>query len=210
VSSRASTAEQCIRALILRRWSPRRFEEGRPLSRQTLLELFEAARWAPSCYNEQPWRYIVCDRFNDPQAWNAALQCLVEGNRKWASGASLLLIATAATHFAGRNEPNRWAHYDTGAASENLCLRAVELGVAIHQMGGFDVARVRALFDVPSTYDPLSMMALGYPAADTPVDEKTAARLQASRTRRALSEIVYSGRWLQPLPESADEKGDLP
>jgi nitroreductase len=142
-----------IHALLARRWSPRAFDEARPIAQEALTQLFEAARWAPSCFNEQPWRYLVCNRATEPDAWADVLACLVEGNRKWARRAPTLIAAIAASHFSDSGKPNRWAPYDTGAASENMFLQATALGLAMHQMGGFDAAQVHARFGVPAEFE---------------------------------------------------------
>ena len=127
-----------IAELIARRWSPRAMDSTQPVSRDHLLALLEAARWAPSCFGDQPWRYLVWDRFRDPAGWQQAFECLAEGNQSWVQNAPVLLLAVAAPAFGHNGQPNRWAQYDTGAASENLCLQAAALGLVAHQMGGFN------------------------------------------------------------------------
>ncbi len=190
-----------VHELIARRWSPRAFDASRPVIREQLLALLEAARWAPSCFGDEPWRYVVCDKAADPQAWQLALGCLAEKNQLWAKNAPVLIIAVAASHFSRNDKPNRWGQYDTGAASENLCLQAVALGLAAHQMGGFDAARASEAFAIPADYTCMSVIAVGHQApADAAPEEFRAAELGA-RSRQPLGSHFYSGRWSVPYPD---------
>jgi nitroreductase len=185
--------------LIARRWSGRAFDPDRLLSRRQILALLEAARWAPSCYGDQPWRYIVCDRRSDAEAWDRAYTCLAEGNRTWAVHAPVLLLAVAGSVFARNGNPNRWGQYDTGAASENLCLQATAMGLMAHQMGGFDADKARAQFDVPEQYTPMAMIAIGYQLPRERIPASLREREFAERSRRPLPEIFFEGRWGMPV-----------
>jgi len=202
VNNKTATTSRPIHALIARRWSPRAFDEARPIAQETLTQLFEAARWAPSCFNEQPWRYLVCNRNTEPDAWADALACLVEGNQKWARRAPILIAAIAASHFSDSGQPNRWAPYDTGAASENIFLQATALGLAMHQMGGFDAVQLRARFGVPAEFEVLAMIAVGYPGEPALLERRRLEQELAPRTRRSVSEFTHYGRWreLRALP----------
>ncbi|MFO1357684.1 nitroreductase family protein [Plasticicumulans sp.] len=188
-----------IDAAIARRWSPRALDPARPLARAHLQALLEAARWAPSCFGDQPWRFVCWDRSRDPAGFAAALATLSEGNRVWAQHAAVLLLAVACTDFRHNQQPNRWAQYDTGAASENLCLQAAALGLAAHQMGGFDVAAIAALAGLPERATPMAMIAVAHPAAADALPEALRSRETAARTRLALPEIAFEGGWAQPL-----------
>ncbi|HXG66192.1 MAG TPA: nitroreductase family protein [Blastocatellia bacterium] len=190
-----------INELMRRRWSPRAFEEGRAVEREKILTLLEAARWAPSCFNEQPWRYLVFDG-SDAEAMKRAQECLVEGNA-WALKAPLLMISVARENFTYNEEPNRTAHHDVGLASENLVLEAVELGLAAHQMVGFDRERARREFAIPEGYSPIAMIAVGYPYRGDlqQLPEKLRAKETAGRSRRPIGEIAFAGRWDNPYGE---------
>lgn len=181
--------------LLARRWSDRAFDAARPLRRDQVLALLEAARWAPSCFGDQPWRYIVCDRTANTTAWERALDCLADGNRSWAANAPLLLLALADTEFHGREGANPWGGYDSGAASQNLCLQATSMGLMTHQMGGFDAGRAREVFAVPARYVPMAMIAVGYQLPDDSLDEAQQARRQEPRMRRPLGELFFDGYW---------------
>jgi nitroreductase len=178
-----------------RRWSTRAFDQHLPVEREKVLHLLEAARWAPSCFNEQPWRYLVFDG-SDPEALNRARECLVEGNA-WAKEAPLLLISVARDNFTYNEEPNRTAQHDVGLASENLVLQAVELGLAAHQMAGFDVEQSRGEFEIPTGFTPIAMIAIGYPYHGEfhALPEKLQARESAPRERKSIGEIAFAGRW---------------
>ncbi|HKJ82720.1 MAG TPA: nitroreductase family protein [Mariprofundaceae bacterium] len=188
-----------IHDVIAGRWSPRAFDATRALSHDTIISLLEAARWAPSCFGEEPWRFVVCDRFSQPDAWRAALDFLVPKNQRWAGNAPLLLLACADTAFRASDEPNRWGEYDTGAASENLCLQAIALGLAAHQMGGFDTDKARATFRIPKRFTPMAMIAVGYQAHADTLDEDFRAIELSERTRRPLHELFFAGEWEKEL-----------
>lgn len=184
-----------IAELIARRWSPRALDPDRPVSRDHLLALLEAARWAPSCFGDQPWRYLVWDRFRDPAGWRQAFECLAEGNQVWVKNAPLLLLAVAAPNFAHNGQPNRWAQYDTGAASENLCLQATALGLVAHQMGGFDPDQAKARFDIPVDHVCMAMIAVGHPGAVETLPEVLRDKERAPRERKSLDRFVFEGGW---------------
>jgi len=189
---------------IARRWSGRAFDPERGLSRQQRLALLEAARWAPSCYGAQPWRYLVCEREQQATAWEAALGCLSEGNRSWAKQAPLLLLAVADSRFEHNDEANRWGQYDTGAASVSLCLQATALGLMAHQMGGFDAERARAVFTIPARYTPMAMIAVGHPLPRQRIPETLRERETAPRQRAPLGLRFFAGQWDQPWQADAD------
>jgi nitroreductase len=183
---------------IARRWSPRVFEKDRAVEREKIMALLEAARWAPSCFNEQPWRYLVFDG-SDAGAMARARACLVEGNA-WALEAPVLMISVARDNFSYNEKPNRTAQHDVGLASENLVLQAVELGLVTHQMAGFDLERARKEFGVPEGFTLLAMIAVGYPyrGGVEELPEKVRARELASRERKRVSEIAFAGDWDSP------------
>lgn len=184
-----------IHDVIASRWSPRGFAAERPVAREQVLALLEAARWAPSCFGEQPWRYIVWDRFVDASAWEQAVSCLAPANQEWARHAPVLMVSLAATNFSANGRPNRWAQHDTGAASENICLQATALGLVAHQMGGFDADKTCELFGIPADYTPMAMIAVGYQNAAEHLSAEARARETAPRERRPLSEIAFDGAW---------------
>ena len=190
-----------VHDLIARRWSPRSFTE-RPVSREVLGSVFEAARWAASSFNDQPWGFVVAT--SDDTEGHAALgECLVPGNRTWAERAPVLVLSAARTTFAHNGEPNRHAWHDVGLATAQLCLQALALGLGAHPMAGFDRERARAAVGLPGGWEPVAVIALGYPGDPEDLPESLAARERAPRARRPLAEIVHFGTWGRAAPRSA-------
>jgi nitroreductase len=186
-----------IHDLLRQRWSPRAFDD-RPVEPEKLRSLCEAARWAPSSNNEQPWRFIVANKDYETE-WNRLLACLVEGNRKWAYRAPVLILSVASLNFEDDSTPNRHAFYDTGMAVENLVLQATALGLSAHQMAGFDVEKARADIKIPSGYEPVAMIAVGYPGDLASLPDRLRERELQPRSRRPISEWTFSGQWGEPL-----------
>lgn len=193
-----ANTDYLINDLIYRRWSPRIFEEGKSVSPHLVRTLLEAARWAPSCFNEQPCHYLVFDG-SDSEAMERARACLVEGNA-WARKAPVLMLSVAKETFTHNGKPNRTAHHDVGLASENLVLQAVEYGMVAHQMAGFDMEKARHEFSIPEGYTPIAMIAIGYPYRGSTDDLSEEARKKelAARSRKPSSEIAFAGRWDEP------------
>jgi len=188
-----------IHNLIANRWSGRAYDPQKPVSREQVIALLEAARWAPSCYGDQPWRFVVWNRGEDAAGWQAAFATLSPGNQAWVQHAPLLLLVCADSLFTHNDQPNRWAQYDTGAAAENLCLQAEAMGLMAHQMGGFDAGAIRSVARVPEQYTPMAMICVGTPANPAGLTDEAAERELAPRKRRALGELCYSGAWERPL-----------
>ena len=186
-------AQHPLHELIRRRWSPRAFS-NRPIEPATLASLFEAARWAPSCFNEQPWVFVFAAK-NQPAEFDRLLQCLVEGNRAWAQHAAILMLSVARLSFERNGSPNRHAYHDVGLAVENMILQALALGIFAHQMAGFDVEKARHDLAIPAGHDPVAMIALGYPGELDALPEKLRQRETASRTRRPPAQFVFAGTW---------------
>jgi nitroreductase len=181
---------------IGRRWSPRAFSE-RPVQPEKLLSLFEAARWASSSSNEQPWAFIVATNA-DPKNYEAMLGVLVDFNRGWARKAPVLILTLAHTQFDKDGCPNRHAFYDLGQAAANLSLQATAIGLATHPMAGFNVEAARQRFAVPEGWEPVSVIALGYPGDPGSLDDTLRQRELAQRQRKPLSSFVFSGTWGVP------------
>lgn len=180
---------------IAKRWSPRAFS-SQAVEPEKLSALMEAARWAPSCFNEQPWRFLIETRDNEAD-FAKAVACLVPFNQEWAGKAPVLLFAAASTTFARNQKDNPHAWYDTGMAAENLTIQAQSLGLVAHQMAGFDADKVRATYGVPDGIDIIAAIAVGYQGDVADLNEDMAKSEKAPRVRRALNESFFSGTWGQ-------------
>lgn len=186
-----------VHALIVERWSPYVFD-SRPVSGEDLLSMFEAARWAASSYNEQPWRFIVATR-EDDETYQRALSCLVEANQKWAQQAPVLVITAVRTAFARNEKPNRVAQHDLGLALGNFCIEATSRGICVHQMAGVDTDRAREVFEIPAEFEAVTAFVVGYAGApDQSPDFGDADR--KPRTRQPLKELLFGAKWGRPAP----------
>lgn len=185
-----------INDLAARRWSPRAFDATQGVTSAQQTALIEAARWSPSCFGAEPWRFLYWNRAEDAAGWQQAFDCLSENNRKWCHKVPLLFMACAAATFEHNGQANRWAQYDTGMAALSLSLEAVAQGLVAHQMGGFDIAKARAAFAIPDDFMPMAMIAVGHQAAaDTIEDEETRQKELKARGRKPVAARFYRGRW---------------
>lgn len=183
-----------VHPLIQRRWSPRAFAD-RPVEPEKLLSLLEAARWAPSSGNGQPWHFFLGVRGTPAHA--ALVDVLKEGNASWAAQAPVLML-TVAKMTTGSGRPHTHALYDVGLAVMNLTLQATALDLYVHQMGGFYADRARQRFAIPEGFEPVTAIAIGYLGDPEMLDEKNRERERSPRSRRPLSEFVFEGRWGEP------------
>lgn len=176
-----------IHELLQKRFSPRNFED-RTVSKETIRTLIEAARWAPSSWNEQPWRFIVANQ-DDPDEFDKLLECLVPGNREWAKTAPVLMLSAAKLTFTKNDKPNRHAYHDVGLAVSQLIVQATALGLYVHQMAGFDVDKARETYAIPEGFDPVAAIAIGYSSEEP----------KTSRSRRPRDETAFIGKWGEPF-----------
>jgi nitroreductase len=191
-----ATTDHPVHEAIRERWSPRAFGE-KLIPAEVLRSLFEAARWAPSSNNEQPWAFLVATR-DDNASHSKMLSTLVEFNRTWARHAPALGIAVSELAFARNGHPNRNAFYDTGAAVAYLTIEATMRGLFVHQMAGFDPHKAIELFSIPTGWEPIAAFVIGYPGDPESLPEPIRERELAPRSRRPLAEFVMSGSWGQP------------
>jgi nitroreductase len=175
------------------RWSPYAFAD-RPVEAATLASLFEAARWAPSSYNEQPWRYVVATR-EDPAAFARLLSCLVEGNQVWAKAAPVLALGVVVTRFRRNGKPNTAAEHDLGLASASLTFEATRRGLHVHQMIGIAPERARELYDMPEDAKPLTALAIGHAGDPAGLPDGLRDRDLNARTREPLAAFVFGARF---------------
>ena len=187
-----------VHELIRERWSPRAFAD-KLVAQNVLRSIFEAARWAPSSNNEQPWAYLVAAR-DDKENFEKVLSVLVEFNANWAKGAAVLAIAVAELAFAKNSAPNRNAQYDTGAATALLSVEATAHGLSVHQMAGFDPEKARHAFGIPAGWEAIAAIAIGYAGDPASLPQPLKDREMAPRTRKPIAEFVMAGHWGHTAP----------
>ena len=185
-----------VHELISRRWSPRAFAD-RLVPESDLRRVLEAARWAPSSSNAQPWSFLVATKAYDEE-YQRLFSCLVPGNQLWAGQAPVLMLSVAKLVFEEDGSPNRHAMHDVGLAVQNLVLQASALGLFVHQMAGYEVDKARKVFQIPPQHEPAAMIALGYLGDPNTLPEELRSRELAPRDRKPLTEFVYTGRWGSP------------
>src|SRR5438552_3784878 len=190
-----------VHELIRERWSPRAFA-SKSVAQNVLRSLFEAARWAPSSFNEQPWAYLVATK-EDKVNFEKILETLVEFNAGWAKNASALAIAVTKVAFTENHAPNRNAQYDTGAATALLSVEATARGLAVHQMAGFDPDKARHVFGIPTGWEAIAAIAIGYPGDPASLPQPLQDREMAPRTRKPINEFVMAGHWGHTAPFAA-------
>jgi nitroreductase len=183
-----------IAPLIAERWSPRVFDPDFLMDDNSVKSILEAARWAPSCFGDQPWKFVIFHKKN-ALSWVKALNCLSVGNQNWAMDTSLLICVCANKNFKHNNNENKWAKYDTGAAAENICLQSTHMGLAAHQMGGFDSDKIRNLANIPVEFDVMSFIAIGKPLSKDSMSKEQLEAEAVFRKRLKLNEIYYENEW---------------
>ncbi len=186
-----------VHELIRSRWSPRSFS-AREVSNEDLRTILEAARWAASSNNEQPWRFLVASK-SDGAAYDKLLHLLVPANQTWAKTAPVLIVMAAKRTFSHDGSPNYYALHDAGQALAHLFLQATALGLHAHGMAGFDREKARQELNIPDDYDVAAAVALGYLGSPDQLTEQQRQWETAKRRRKPLSEIAFAANWNEPL-----------
>ncbi len=182
-----------IHELLSRRWSPRAFAE-RSVEPEKIQSLLEAARWASSCFNEQPWVFFMAT-VDESAEHSQLVNCLAEGNRVWAKGAPLLIMTFAKLNLDHNGKPNRHALHDVGLAVGNLVVQATAMDLVVHQMAGILPETIRESFVVPSGFEPVTGLAIGYPGDPQALPSDIRERERAPRSRKRLEEFVFTKTW---------------
>jgi nitroreductase len=191
--------ERPVLDVIANRWSPYRFLP-RKIEDEKLQCCLEAARWAASSFNDQPWFWIIARR-QDEEAFQRMISCLMEANREWASNAGALILTVTRAAFEYNGKPNRVAQHDLGQAAAYLAIQATALGLQVHQMAGVNLSLIRQEYGIPEGYDPQTGIAIGYADTSEPVDDQAkelSKRESGPRRRKALGEQVFTGKWGNP------------
>lgn len=187
-----------IHNLLKHRWSPRAFA-NRDVDSAVLRSLFEAARWAPSSYNGQPWYFIYATR-KEPEVFQRVLSCFVEFNIGWAKDAPVIGMSVARLNFENNGSPNRHAYHDVGQAMASLAIEAVANGLQVHQMAGILVDKARESLSIPEGFDPVAGFALGYPGDPQKLPHQLREREVAPSERRTAESFVFDGQWGRKSP----------
>jgi nitroreductase len=185
------TSEYPINPLILNRWSPRSMT-GEELDDDDIMSLFEAARWAPSSFNNQPWRFIYAKR--NTEHWHRLFNLLVDANKTWVKNAALLTVVISRKNFEFNEKPARTHQFDAGSAWENLALEASSRGIVAHGMQGFDYEKAKAELGIPADFEVMAMIAIGKrgPKENLPTELQDKEK---PNDRKALKDIIMEGTY---------------
>jgi nitroreductase len=198
LTDRKAAVDHPVLDAVALRYSPYIYEP-RQVEKEKLLACFEAARWAASSFNEQPWRFQVALR-EDEAEFERALSCLMEANQTWARNSGVIILASVTTSFARNGKPNRVAIHDLGLAMGNFSLQATELGLAVHQMAGINPSKIRSEYELPEGVEPVTAIAVGYAGNPTQADDQDlAARDQGPRQRKPFNEFIFGKTYGTPF-----------
>lgn len=200
LSQALSVEEDCaqveIHPLIAQRRTRRAFS-SKLVEPQVVRALLEAARWAPSSMNEQPWSFILATRQHAVE-FDRMLACLLEFNVPWAQHAPLLLLAVARSNFSAGGDINRHALYDVGQAVAALTYQAIASGLTVCQMAGFDIQKARSIYSIPDDREPVVVVAIGYQGDPANLPEKVRRKETAPRKRNSIDKFVFEAKWGEP------------
>lgn len=205
VMNRSAETQCPIHDTLRLRWSPRAFAD-RPVEPSVVGSLLEAARWAPSCYGEEPWAFLVA-MSQQPAEHERMVQCLVEGNQAWAKSAPVLMVSLAKKIFAHNGKPNAHAWHDVGLAVSQLTVQAMAMDLYVHQMGGIHREKICTDFNVPDEWEPVAGIAIGYLGDPASLPGPLQERENAPRKRKPLEGFVFSGLWGEPARAITDLDG---
>jgi nitroreductase len=198
MNQKTASTDFPIHELLTARWSPYSFDD-RSVAIADIRSLFEAARWAPSSYNEQPWSYLVARR-EEPEEFSKLLSCLVEANQEWAKAAPVLVLCVVTLRFTRNNKENRAAVHDLGLAAGNLVLEATSRGLSVHQMIGIEPGKAREIYSIPEQSEAWTAMAIGYRGDPAKLPEELKERDLTPRKRKPLAKFVFAARWGDTSP----------
>jgi nitroreductase len=203
-SLKTAVPEHDVLPVFAERWSPRAFASRR-VAPEKIRRMLEAARWTMSSFNEQPWRYVVASRHDDPDGYEQLLHCLNEWNREWAQNAPVLMMSFYKETFSENGDPNRCAPHDVGAASAALTFQATSMDLYVHQMAGILKDVARETYDVPDDFEPMAGLAIGHLGAPEMLGEDKQESEEAPRSRKSLDQFVFEDTWDAPAGLVADE-----
>ncbi|MBX3043777.1 MAG: nitroreductase family protein [Candidatus Kapabacteria bacterium] len=203
--TKLALTEEPIHDLISRRWSLRAFDINKPVAREQIISICEAGRWAPSCFGDEPWRFMVWDIYHDENAYMRAFNCIGEWNQRWVKTAPVIITSFADDRFRLNGEPNRWAQHDTGLATQNILLQAFALGLAAHPLGGFDGDKIKKEFSIDERFTAMACIAIGYQAGSDVLDDDHAKDELKPRLRRQLGTTFFDSYWENGIINANEE-----
>lgn len=190
MNKKAITAVE-INNIIAERWSPRAFDVNKEVPKELLVAICEASRWAPSSSNAQDYKFLIFDKYKDEESYNKALACVNRSNMRWVPNAPVLSIVLFENYRENPEKLNYWSKFDAGLAAQNFMLQATALGLHTRPFGGFDIEAIKQNFEIPSNYEPVAMIALGYLGNPEILNESDMASEVAERTRKPIEENFY-------------------
>lgn len=186
------TTVKTVKETILKRKSPLAFSD-KAISQEDMDTLLDAARWAASAYNEQPWRFVYARKDEDPKSFKAIHDIILPGNQIWAEKAAVLMLVIAKKTFSANGKPNAHAFYDAGQAVGTLAVQATAMGISLHQMGGFSPEKAIEYYNLNEDYAPVAAIALGYQGDPDQLPENLKSRELSPRNRKSISEFAFKG-----------------
>lgn len=193
MSEKKSAIKHPVLDIIEKRWSPRSFQD-KAIPKEDLMSMFEAARWAPSSFNGQPWRFIIANR-EDKENYKRLYDCLIEFNQGWVEPAPILGISIGRKRFEQTDKANKHHLHDVGLAMSLLVLEGMQRGVYVHQMSGFDVDKTHELLEIPEGYEPCAMFVLGYPGSPDQLSDELKEKELATGERKPMEEMLFEGKF---------------
>lgn len=199
MNSRNAITSEPINELLSKRWSSRAYDKNKPVSRKDIISICEAGRWAPSCFGDEPWRFMVWDIFHDKKSYLKAFSSIGGWNRRWVRNAPVIILSLSDNIFRKNNEFNRWGQHDTGLATQNIILQSFSLGLIAHPLGGFDKNKVKKDFNIPERFEAMAFIAIGYPAENNVLDPDHLKDETKPRFRKPLGDNFFDGKWEKPI-----------
>jgi len=193
IEEKVASTEYPVTDLIKNRWSPRAFSSN-PIEEVKIMSMLEAARWTPSCFNEQPWNFILFKKENIEE-YSKIIGILSPRNQLWAKNAPLIILSVAKLNFERNGKFNKHALHDVGAAVNNLTLQATSMGLFVHQMAGFDSEKAKELFNIPDGYKPVAVIAIGYYGNQDDLPEEFINSENSKRNRKPINNFSFAGEW---------------
>lgn len=194
--NKKTVVSESVNELFIKRWSTRAFDVNKKIEKEKLVSICEAGRLTPTCFNDQPYKFIIWNKNENEEEYNKAFSCLGEWNQNWAKTAPVLIAAIANTKFKKNGEFNKWAEYDTGSTTMSMILQAISMDIYSHPMGGFDEEKLKSTFNISDDFVPLAMIAFGYQSENIDVIDKSYHDGETKdRERLSLETNFYFNEW---------------